>query len=1275
MKKELFLLVMMLLPIVANADITWTYAEDTKTLSILGRGEMKDYDNGFNSFNTSPWYQLREKIESVVIEDGVLSIGAFAFYNFSALTTITIAKTVTCIGSDSFYNCTSLKEITIPNSVTSIGDGAFNGCSNLTDIVMPNSVTNIGRSAFSGCTGLTNVSIPNSVTSIGSYVFSGCINLTSVNLPNNVNSLSYGVFSGCSKLTSISIPNSITEIGEKAFYGCSSLASIEIPNSVTSIGVSAFWECISLTSISIPNSVICIGSSAFSGCTNLTNIDISDSVKDIGRNSFLGTSWIKEQPKGLVYAGKVLYVYNGIMPENTCIALKDGTVSISPNAFSNCSGLISINIPNSVTNIGQSAFSGCTNLATIDVPNSVTSIGNDAFSKTAWYDSQCDGLVYAGKVVYKYKGKMPDGTSVDIEEGTASISSYAFAYCTSLSSITLPNSLTSIGEYAFYKCSSLTGIIIPNTVTCIGHDAFNGCFSLMSVNIPSSLNMIEDYTFNECSSLTEVDIPKSVTSIGSGAFSNCTNLTIIDIPNSVTNISNFAFERCSSMTSITIPNSVTLIGDFSFRGCENLKNVYCLPEKVPSIGSSIFSSYPYIFVNDSSLPSYRLSYLNQYGTIRSTELEVTEVGGLYYLLGAVSPIAEVAKSPGGAVIEDSICIPEIITHNGKDYRVKYIGNNAFAGWSSLKKITIPQSIISIGISAFSGCYNLQTFTIPNSVNSIGSWAFENCSKLQSITIPAFVETIDRGAFSGCTNLMTITVLTTRPPKLNFQSTTFSNYSATLIVPKGCVEIYKSTDCWSYFSNITEAKYKLTYVVDNVVIYDYEIEEGATIKQETTPTKEGYTFSGWSEIPETMPAKDVTVTGTFSVNKYKLTYSVDGEKYKSYEIDYGTSITPETEPTKEGYTFSGWSEMPETMPAKDVTVTGLFTVNKYKLIYQLDGESYKTIDVEYGATITPEVEPTKEGYTFSGWSEIPETMPANNVTVTGTFSVNKYKLIYSVDGEKYKSYEIDYGTSITPETEPTKEGYTFGGWSEIPETMPANDVTVTGTFSINKYKLAYMVDGVEYKSYDIEYGATITEEAEPTKEGYTFSGWGSIPATMPANDVTISGTFTKGAYKLTYMVDGEVYKTVSYDYDSTITPEAAPTKEGYTFSGWGEIPETMPAKDVTVNGTFTINTYKLTYMIDDKVYKVVEVEYGATITPEPQPEGDYVTFAWIDLPQTMPANDIVVHASYTSGINSLLMARPQDMRIYSTGGKKLSKLRKGVNIIRMGNGKAQKVVVK
>ena len=429
-------------------------------------------------------------------------------------------------------------------------------------------------------------------------------------------------------------------------------------------------------------------------------------------------------------------------------------------------------------------------------------------------------------------------------------------------------------------------------------------------------------------------------------------------------------------------------------------------------------------------------------------------------------------------------------------------------------------------------------------------------------------------------------------------------------------------------SFTVNSYTLTYMVDGEVYKTTPIAYGTALTPETAPAKEGYTFSGWGEIPKTMPANDVVVTGSFTVNSYTLTYTVDGEVYKTTPIAYGTALTPEPAPTKEGYTFSGWSEIPETMPAKDVVVTGSFSVNSYTLTYKVDGEVYKTIPVAYGTVLTPEIAPTKEGHTFSGWSEIPETMPANDVVVTGTFSVNSYTLTYMVDGEVYKTTPIAYGTALTPETAPTKEGYTFSGWSKIPEKMPAKDVVITGSFSVNSYTLTYKVNGEVYKTTPIAYGTALTPEEAPTKEGYTFSGWSAIPETMPAKDVFVTGSFTVNNYTLTYKVDGEVYKTTPIAYGTALTPEVAPTKEGYTFSGWSEIPETMPANDVVVTGTFSVNSYTLTYMVDGDVYKTTPIAYGTALTPEDAPTKEGYTFSgWSEIPETMPARDVIVTGSF------------------------------------------------
>ena len=566
--------------------------------------------------------------------------------------------------------------------------------------------------------------------------------------------------------------------------------------------------------------------------------------------------------------------------------------------------------------------------------------------------------------------------------------------------------------------------------------------------------------------------------------------------------------------------------------------------------------------------------------------------------------------------------------------VTSIGESAFYKCSSLTSIDIPNGVTSIEKKTFQSCRNLTSITIPNSVTDIDNYAFHGCSPT-SVTIPNSVVTIGSHAFEYCGGMKSLTI--------GSGVTSIGDYTVSGIA--------SLSDVYCYADNVPTSNTNIFYNTScsnlHVPASSMEVYMG------TKP---------WSEFKKIV---------SLPIPKFTLTYYVDGEEYKSYKIEKGASITPETEPTKEGYTFSGWSEIPKTMPAHDITVTGTFTINKYKLTYIVDGEVYKSFDVEYGASITPEEEPTKEYYTFSGWNELPKIMPAHDVNVTGTFTINKYKLTYIVDGELYKSYDVEYESSITPEEEPVKEGYTFNGWSEVPDKMPAHDVTVTGTFSINKYKLTYTVDGELYKSYDVEYGSSITPEEEPVKEGYTFNGWSEIPETMPAHDVTVTGTFSINKYKLTYIVDGELYKSYDVEYGASITPEEDPEKEGYTFSGWSEIPETMPANDVTITGAFTVNSYKVTFMYGENVLTIEEVNYGDTIPlPESLNSDQYTLLEWLDVPETMPAHDIIIYASFTDGINCIIVTNSMPV-IYDLLGRRAQNVVKG-NIY-IFNGK--KVVVK
>ena len=312
-------------------SVNWSLDTETGLLEITGSGEMVDYGvTPSGSFRGAPWKSHNYSIIKCTIENGVTSIGDYAF-----------------------SYCTKLTSITIPNSVTSIGSHAFEYCTGLTSITIPEGVTSIGDNAFCYCTGLTNVTIPESVTSIGSYAFSGCTGLTSITIPESVTSIEDWAFRGCTGLTSITIPESVTSIGGYAFAGCTGLTNITIPESVTSIGGAAFSGCTGLTSITIPESVTSIGSYAFGGCTGLTSINVDKNNPNYcSQNGVLFTKDMKSI--NCVPAGKTGEY-----------SIPNSVTSIGDGAFSRCTGLTSITIPESVTSIGGGAFESCTNIKTI----------------------------------------------------------------------------------------------------------------------------------------------------------------------------------------------------------------------------------------------------------------------------------------------------------------------------------------------------------------------------------------------------------------------------------------------------------------------------------------------------------------------------------------------------------------------------------------------------------------------------------------------------------------------------------------------------------------------------------------------------------------------------------------------------------------------------------------------------------------------------------------------------------------------------------------------
>ena len=318
---------------------------------------------------------------------------------------------------------------------------------------------------------------------------------------------------------------------------------------------------------------------------------------------------------------------------------------------------------------------------------------------------------------------------------------------------------------------------------------------------------------------------------------------------------------------------------------------------------------------------------------------------------------------------------------------------------------------------------------------------------------------------------------------------------------------------------------------------------------------------------------LTLYPVWNTNKYTITFDTNGgSEIAPITQDYGTEITTPDNPTRKGYTFKGWDkEIPETMPAENITVKAQWEINQYTITFDTNGGSeIAPITQDYGTEITAPDNPTRKGYTFKGWDkEIPKTMPAENITVKAQWEINQYTITFDTNGgSEIAPITQDYGTEITAPDNPTRKGYTFKGWDkEIPETMPAENITVKAQWEINQYTITFDTNGgSEIAPITQDYGTEITAPDNPTRKGYTFKGWDKeIPETMPAENITVKAQWEINQYTITFDTNGgSEIAPITQDYGTEITAPDNPTRKGYTFKGWDkEIPETMPAENITI----------------------------------------------------------------------------------------------------------------
>ena len=746
-----------------------------------------------------------------------------------------------------------------------------------TPITLKNETVGIADNAFYGCDGLISIIVPDKVISIGNNAFTGCNSLTSVTL--NSNAIISKSYSSDSNLKNM--------FGEQ-------VEDYTLGDEIKSIGDYAFYGCGNLIKLTIPSSMTSIGKDAFLGCNGLQKVVVSD----IAAWSHVSLKNIESNP--LYYAH---HVFSDENTEITELVIPANVETIGEYVFAGCNSLSSVIIPSCVTNLTENAFYGCNSFYTVTLKSDAV-VSKDYTSSIGFKD-------VFGKQVKKYV----------LGESVTGIGDYAFYNCIDLASVNIPNHVTHIGTAAFYGCSSLTAISIPNSVIDMSSNVFVGCNALTSVTLDN--DAIVSKSFNSSYNLKnyfgqqvkEYILGENISSIGDYAFEKCNELTKINIPSNVTNIGNKSFAGCSSIVQINIPSKLTAIGKGAFENCSSLKEII-----VPKFNS--WFSIEFEDVNSNPLSIAHHLY-NEDGT-EITDLIIPEgvktinsyafYGGSNFTSVTIPSSLKTISSNSFSGCDNlsKVIVPDLMAWCNIDfgsnplsisghlysdneheildliipYGVTNISEGAF-NYGKFSSVAFPGSLKTIGNLAFAMCPEISSVVIPNGVTSIGMGAFGACENLATIVIPNSVKSIGEYAFGNCLSLYSVTSLINIP--FNLDESAFqclnSDYdqniiymAATLYVPRGRTAMYRNIQGWKNFTTImeTDTKFNLTYMVDGEVYKKYEIQATEVITPEPDPYKEDYIFSGWSTIPRVMPAHDVTVTGSFYADPSSVKGDVNGD---------------------------------------------------------------------------------------------------------------------------------------------------------------------------------------------------------------------------------------------------------------------------------------------------------------------------------------------------------------------------------------------------------------
>ncbi|MDR5658819.1 leucine-rich repeat protein [Serpentinicella sp. ANB-PHB4] len=966
----------------------------------------------------------------------------------------------------------------------------------------------------------------------------------------------------------------VTDIGSHAFRS-KSLTSVEIPDTVTSIGTWAF-RANQLTTITIPDSVTSIGSSAFTNnlLSSFENITIPDRL--LGESSYLFTSnkfTHLELPDGITNIGTGMFRYNKM----ESVVIPDSVTSIGSYAFSNnqLSSFEDITIPHRL--LGESSYLFTNNKFThLELPDGITNIGNGMF---------------------RYN---------------------------EMESVVIPDSVTSIGHYAFGN-NKLTSLIMPDSVTSIGSYAFanNQLSSFENITIPHRLLGESSYLFTN-NKFTHLELPDGITNIGSGMF-RYNEMESVVIPDSVTSIGHYAFNN-NSLINLTIPDTVTSIGWDAFSN--NQLTSVTLSKNLSSIGSRAFRGNQLTKINlPSSLRSLSYSVF--------ADNQITSIN----IPGSVSSIGSYAFQNNQLT---SVNIPASVSS---------IGSYAFQN-NQLTNVTIANGPRYIYTGAFMN-NQLETINIPNSVWHIGNSAYEN-NQLYNISIPDSVTNIGNLSFKN-NDLGHVKIL---HKTASIGDEAFSNNRDDLIIYG-----YEDSTAKSYaLSNDKSFKYlyNLTYTAGPYGTINGEknqiIVHGENGTQVTASPNLGFHFVEWSDglrwatRTDTNISKSINLIANFAINRYTVWFNdYNGRRLKTEEVTYGSSARPPSNPTREGYTFTGWSENFSYI-TRNLTVTAEYEINRYTVIFKdYDGTVLKTDVVTHGSDAISPTHPIREGYTFKGWDKTLNNI-TQDLTITAQYEINQYTVTFdSNGGSAVDAIIADFNTTIKAPNNPIKEGYNFRGWYKdsdfmtpwnfISDQVPAEDITLYAKWQIKEYTVTFKdFDGTALKTDVVTHGSNAKSPSNPTREGYTFTGWDKKLNNI-TQDVTITAQYEINQYTITFDSNGgSTVDAIIADFNTTINQPNNPVKEGYNFDGWYKDSgfttpwnfesDQVPSEDITLYAKWQIKEYTVTFKdFDGTEVKSEIVLRGSTATAPTDLIREGYTFSGWDIDFNSVKNNLTVTAQY------------------------------------------------